>query len=651
MKRFFLFSLLLVLIFNLTYAQRSLKPGFATSRVDFFLTLSDGTILDCTKFIPNGTPPAGGWPCAIICHGFGLDKYSEMDDAQSLAVDGFYSMVYSMRGQGISGGQSNLISTIEMNDLMQVVQYVKNDANTNDNKVAIHGGSQGGIIPFMAVCNGLNVKTILTDLASPEFATSWIENGCVKMTLLWSCSYTPDIVRYNSQVASYKPWIYSKAKDKWDSLAHYIPLGRDFLNQVSNCNIPILIECAWQDKFFNPLGMVKSAYILPYSNYRMYFGAMDGHGSDYDQGELDYQSQLVGDWYDYWLYGIQNGVMNDNNKFVYGLSSYPTGKRDFWTWSHMSSTTWPPSDVQDVKLYMYPGSQLLPVPYNGSTASQSFVNDVLDTSVTLEYLVNTEFRGPLFDAKFVKHELNFDTPPLLQDCKMAGNTEVELFYSSNTDLCQYNLQIWEVQPDGTQKLVTRANYTDRAYTPNAVKENYFYGVSCAHTFKQGNKIRLTATNLDNVPLYVSGNSGDTVDTFLRTNPFVLPVLERATNNIYINGANQSYVMLKLSNFLIGIRNISNEVPATYKLYQNYPNPFNPNTKIKFEIPSTNGKNGITQIKIYDILGREVATLVNEDLPPGTYEADWNAANYSSGIYFYRLTSGNYSDVKKMIFVK
>lgn len=650
MKNFYVFLTLLIIFYSSAFAQRSLHPDFPVTRVDFFLTLTDGTVLDCTKFIPTGTPPAGGWPCVVVTHGFGLDKYSELDDAQSLAQDGFYSMVYSMRGQGISTGQSNLISTLEMNDLIQVVQYVRADANTNDNRIAIYGGSQGGILPFMATCNGLNVRTIISDLASPEFATSWIENGCVKMSLLWSLSYTSNIVRYNSQVGQYKNWIYSKSQDKWDSLAHYIPIGRDFLDQVSNCNVPILIENPWQDKFFNVLGQIKAAYILPYSNYRMYFGAMDGHGSDYNQGELDYQSQLLSDWYDYWLYNIQNNVMNDNNKFVYGSSQYPTGNRNFWTWSHVSSQTWPPAGIQPVSLYLWPGNQLLPVPYTGSTASVSFVNDVIDTSVTMEYLVNTEFHGPLFDAKFAKHQLVFDTPALLQDCKMAGNITAELFYSSTANVfCQYNFQVWDVAANGNAKLVTRANFTDRDYSANDLNENNFNGVSYSHIFKQGDKIRVVATNLDNQPLYANGTGGDTADTFLRTNPFVLPVLNRGTNSIYINGSHQSYIQLPLSNFVIGIRNISTEVPASYKLEQNYPNPFNPSTKIKFQIPN---RNSITLLKIYDILGREVTTLVNEiNLPAGTYEADWNASNYSSGIYFYRLITGNYVETKKMILVK
>jgi len=83
------------------------------------------------------------------------------------------------------------------------------------------------------------------------------------------------------------------------------------------------------------------------------------------------------------------------------------------------------------------------------------------------------------------------------------------------------------------------------------------------------------------------------------------------------------------------------------LSQNYPNPFNPTTKINFAIP----KQGFVTMKIYDVLGREVRTLVNEVKQAGNYTVDFNAAEFASGVYFYKLTSGDFSDIKRMILVK
>ncbi|MCE1164648.1 MAG: T9SS type A sorting domain-containing protein, partial [Bacteroidetes bacterium] len=112
--------------------------------------------------------------------------------------------------------------------------------------------------------------------------------------------------------------------------------------------------------------------------------------------------------------------------------------------------------------------------------------------------------------------------------------------------------------------------------------------------------------------------------------------------------------LFINNFNVGISLIQGEVPSGYELFQNYPNPFNPVTKIRFNV-AENGKwksdNGFVTLKVYNILGMEVATLVNERLQPGTYETAWNAAGMSSGIYFYSLRSGNFSSTKRMIILK
>jgi len=88
-------------------------------------------------------------------------------------------------------------------------------------------------------------------------------------------------------------------------------------------------------------------------------------------------------------------------------------------------------------------------------------------------------------------------------------------------------------------------------------------------------------------------------------------------------------------------------PANYDLFQNYPNPFNPSTKIKFTISDF----GFTILKVYDVLGNEVATLVDEYKPAGNYEVEWDANNYPSGVYFYRLQAGEFIQTKKMILMK
>ena len=97
-----------------------------------------------------------------------------------------------------------------------------------------------------------------------------------------------------------------------------------------------------------------------------------------------------------------------------------------------------------------------------------------------------------------------------------------------------------------------------------------------------------------------------------------------------------------------VSDVENEFqPLAFQLEQNYPNPFNPSTKISYSIP----QQGNVTLKVYDLLGNEVATLVNEEKPAGGYEVEFNASDLSSGIYFYKLQAGSFVETKKMTVIK
>jgi hypothetical protein len=112
-----------------------------------------------------------------------------------------------------------------------------------------------------------------------------------------------------------------------------------------------------------------------------------------------------------------------------------------------------------------------------------------------------------------------------------------------------------------------------------------------------------------------------------------------------------------TSFPVGINVLSTDIPETFSLSQNYPNPFNPVTKIKFQIPllrgveAVGGRGVLTQLTIYDALGKEIAILVNQQLQPGIYESDWDASAYPSGVYYYKLESDSYTETKKMVLIK
>lgn len=156
--------------------------------------------------------------------------------------------------------------------------------------------------------------------------------------------------------------------------------------------------------------------------------------------------------------------------------------------------------------------------------------------------------------------------------------------------------------------------------------------------------------IQNGGVYISNNAGlnwvqrneglgnSSVDALMILNNFILAGTEDGTlNGFYIRPLIE----------LIGIKQITEQVPERFTLFQNFPNPFNPITKIRFEIP----KNLFVKLIVFDLFGREVDRLVNEQLNAGTYEVDWSADKYSSGIYYYKLISDDFSETKKMVLIK
>lgn len=125
--------------------------------------------------------------------------------------------------------------------------------------------------------------------------------------------------------------------------------------------------------------------------------------------------------------------------------------------------------------------------------------------------------------------------------------------------------------------------------------------------------------------------------------------EHSNRQINVTGANLDTVnfYLDTNTTVIGIQNISSQSPEKFELSQNYPNPFNPSTKIKFSLTKTS----FAEMKIYNILGQQVAVLVNESLKPGIYEVSFNASVFPSGVYFYRLVTNDFTETKKMVLIK
>ncbi len=188
------------------------------------------------------------------------------------------------------------------------------------------------------------------------------------------------------------------------------------------------------------------------------------------------------------------------------------------------------------------------------------------------------------------------------------------------------------------------------------------GGSGCHTSQTG---IVTATVLSNnqVQITVSGttsnvagelvNSSGTVvavNNSTSSNPFILTAPSAGTYTVNAGYKNPSknwgttsavITVTGVDEELIGLK------PENFALYSNYPNPFNPSTKIRYAI----SQSAFTTLKVYSVLGQEVATLINEEKSPGVYEVNFNGLNLTSGTYIYKLQAGKFVETKKMILLK
>ena len=151
-------------------------------------------------------------------------------------------------------------------------------------------------------------------------------------------------------------------------------------------------------------------------------------------------------------------------------------------------------------------------------------------------------------------------------------------------------------------------------------------------------------------IYVSTNNGTTweeSDDGLPTSFAEIHALSISSTTLYAGTLFQGAWERPLTDYLTDVISTSDELPDNFQLAQNYPNPFNPSTNIEYSIPEAS----FVQLKIYDVLGNEVATLVNEEQSAGVYRADFSGIDLTSGTYFYRLNTDSFSESKKMLLLK
>jgi predicted choloylglycine hydrolase len=277
-------------------------------------------------------------------------------------------------------------------------------------------------------------------------------------------------------------------------------------------------------------------------------------------------------------------------------------------------------------------------------------------------------------ANSVQHDVRYNTA--VNSLKSESNISIELFRqilsSVSQSITEYS-NIYDLK-NGDIYFFTDRNFNE--YIKINVKEELKKGLrdfninslfAGIHNFTPYNN-QLIETSLQNISWM--GKDGkydflcstdslfadlDPISVESRENACSIQV-ELAPSKIYFwkvtvkatSDFNSESILNKFTtadHFLSGIKNTDR--PQSFLVSQNYPNPFNPSTMISFDLPA----NSVVSLKVFDLIGREVAVIVSEELSAGSYSRTWNAANMSSGIYFYRLQSGSFTETKKLVLLR
>lgn len=252
----------------------------------------------------------------------------------------------------------------------------------------------------------------------------------------------------------------------------------------------------------------------------------------------------------------------------------------------------------------------------------------------IEFLFNTG--DVLLDGQTIKFVERVDTLPVanLDELNTAArtesfvlNTQSELIFSNYYYVVNKNL--------AASVLSDQFSVTFKCELVNA-STNQVVG-----TFDNVTYNKLNVQEYNNQSYLIDCSGIETGNYYLR-----LFTIVNEDVNLFISDIQRDDIVLEKTNLLV--RNFKGEgIPTVYDLAQNFPNPFNPSTTIRYQIP----QDGIVTLKIYDILGSEVATLVNEEKLAGKYEVNFNASTLASGVYIYKIQAGSFINSKKMILLK
>jgi hypothetical protein len=297
-----------------------------------------------------------------------------------------------------------------------------------------------------------------------------------------------------------------------------------------------------------------------------------------------------------------------------------------------------------------PGSSPLVIENGSVGAPYGYMMPADNYSITLDSFKTTESRAVFFTGNTTLGYERSDAELFQTDNLHFDTTNSPTLSAANPDLQIKSVSLQNILNETTEEKVYLIHSLELSENDSVAIRNVdtdrlklvSYGSAKDYdlNIEHASTTRLQVFGKTNIPL--TSNTTHTIEpNWVDLDSSLLTVLVDVGNDGTIDDT------LKLQNELTGVHDHGSLIPSEYKLYQNYPNPFNPTTTIQFDIPKTS----FVTLKVYNVLGQEVATLVNEKREAGRYEVKFNASTLSNGVYFYRLAAGDYSSTKKFVLIK
>lgn len=452
-----------------------------------WLTMNDGIRLDATVCTPEGAAPRDGWPAVLLIHGHGdtACKLSCLPRARRLAQRGYLTVAYSVRGQGASEGLCFHMGPRELFDLQDVIDWVLQELPVHPDRLGVAGSSQGGWHSYMAAAHHPRVATVVPENIFTDYAEFGVMDGCLNR---WFFARTMQrrIMTAGFQDLA-RQWALS---GDWDLLQAWLR-DRSPLVFADRIRCPVFILHGWHD-----VGMPPNQALAMFERLqgpkKLYLGG-GGHDGQDDPQALALRDELIDRWFDHWLKGEANGIMQE--------PPVTCTLRPGWEHIALDSADKMVRADRLQTLYLQPGTLQAPAP-EADTIPSNVANIPIDGSYDLRAALHDDMAGVA--TALPREECIFDADPCDEDLALVGTPRIQLHLLPNHPAFQVHAELYDVGTPGDSphgRLISRGHMGTRSAQPGLHLSWTIEARTIAYRLALGHRLRLVVTNCNTTFAY------------------------------------------------------------------------------------------------------------------------------------------------------